>query len=96
MNIAGANFSGPYYHTRKFNEDFACVYALINGNNQVVDVGQTDSINSRILDHERKTCWERHGCGELSLYVHISGDVSYRLLLERLVRITYNPQCGQR
>jgi len=96
ITLQGYSFSGPYFHTRKFNNDFGCVYVLINNLNQVVDVGSTNSINSRIINHERKTCWYKHGCGESGLYVYISPDENFRLLLERLIRTTYSPLCGDR
>lgn len=95
INIEGFIFSGPYYHTRKFIRDFGCVYVLINGLNQIVDVGETDSINSRIITHERKTCWIRNGCGNTGLYVCISPDRNFRQLLEKLIRARYKPICGQ-
>lgn len=95
INIEGYIFSGPYYHTRRFIRDFACVYVLINRFNQVVDVGETDSINSRIINHQRKMCWIRNGCGETGLYVYVNADKSFRLLLERLIRVKYRPICGQ-
>lgn len=95
INIEGFLFSGPYYHTRRFERDFGCVYVLINALNQVVDVGQTESINSRIINHERKMCWIRHGCGETGLYLYISEDERFRVLLERLIRLKYRPICGE-
>lgn len=94
IKIEGYTFSGPYYHTKKFKTDFGCVYILLNNLNQVVDVGQTASINSRIINHERKTCWIIHGCGETGLYVYINDNENFRLLLERLIRIRYKPPCG--
>lgn len=96
ITLHGYTFSGPYYHTRRFRDDFGCVYVLINGNNQVVDVGETDSINGRIINHERKTCWYRHGCGDSGLYIYISGDENFRRLLENLIRVSYTPLCGDR
>lgn len=96
MQIEGYIFSGPYYHTKTFTRDFGCVYVLINSLNRVVDVGQTSSINSRIINHERKTCWIRNGCGNTGLYIYISNDENFRLLLERLIRAKYNPLCGDR
>ena len=95
MQIEGYTFSGPHYHTKIFNRDFGCVYVLLNKLNQVVDVGQTSSINSSIINHERKMCWIRNGCGETGLYVYISSDENFRLLLERLIRTKYSPICGQ-
>lgn len=95
MQIEGYKFSGPYFHTRKFSRDFGCVYVLINKMNQVVDVGQSGSINSRIINHERKMCWIFNGCGDTGLYIYISSDENFRLLLERLIRTKYRPLCGQ-
>lgn len=88
-------FSGPYYHTREFDKDFGCVYILVDKLNQIIDVGQTSSINSRIVNHERKTCWIKYGCGNTGLYVYISSDENFRLVLERLIRVKHNPPCGQ-
>lgn len=96
MQIEGYTFSGPYYHTKTFNRDFGCVYVLLNSLNRVVDIGQTSSINSRIINHERKTCWIRNGCGNTGLYIYISPDENFRLLLEKLIRTKYNPLCGDR
>jgi len=96
INIEGFTFSGPYYHTKKFVNDFPCVYILVNSQGHVIDVGETESINSRILYHERKTCWIRYGCGNTGLYVYISEDKNFRQLLERLIRLKYNPPCGEK
>lgn len=95
LKIEGYTFVGPYYHTKKFNTDFACVYILLNRLNQVVDVGQTSSINSRIINHERKMCWYKNGCDDSGLYVYISNDENFRLLLENLIRTKYRPPCGE-
>ena len=96
MQIEGYQFAGPYFHTRLFNNDFGCVYVLINRANQVVDVGETGSINSRMPNHERKTCWYQHACGDTGLYVFVSGDENFRRALEGLIRVKYRPPCGQR
>lgn len=96
MQIEGYQFAGPYYHTRRFNNDFGCVYVLLNNLNQVVDVGETGNINERIINHERKTCWYSHGCGETGLYIFVSPDQNFRLALEKLIRLKYRPVCGSR
>ncbi len=67
---------------------------ILNNSNQVVDVGETNDVNSRILNHERKMCWYKNGVGETGMYVYINDDQSFRLLLERLIRTKYNPLCG--
>lgn len=95
IQIEGFQFSGPYYHTRKFDRNFACVYVILNKSSQVVDVGETGDINSRLLNHERKMCWYQNGVGETGLYIYISNDQSFRLLLEKLIRTKYHPLCGE-
>jgi len=95
IKIEGYTFLGPYYHTKGFDRDFGCVYVLVNRLNQVIDVGQTGSINSRIINHERKMCWIQHGCIDSGLYVYISSDENFRRLLENLIRTKYRPLCGQ-
>lgn len=96
ITIEGYSFSGPYYHTRKFDSDFPCVYLLVNNQNQVVDVGETGSVNGRMINHERKSCWYTHNCGDTGLYVYINADENFRRLLENLIRIKFRPPCGQR
>jgi len=96
IQLSGTTFSGPYFHTRQFDPDFACVYVILNPLNQVVDIGQTNSINNRIISHDRKDCWYTHGCNDQGLYVHISNDENYRIMLERVLREVYMPLCGER
>ncbi len=96
IQIEGFQFLGPFYHTRGFNRDFGCVYLILNTRNQVVDVGETNDINSRILNHERKMCWYKNGVGETGLYIYISRDQNFRRLLETLIRNKYRPLCGDK
>lgn len=96
INVAGYEFSGPFFHTRPFQKDFSCVYVIMNSLNKVIDVGQTQSVNNRIIDHERKSCWYRYGCNESGLYILRIEPESQRLIIERLIRNTYFPPCGDR
>lgn len=96
IQIEGFQFSGPYYHTKIFNQTFGCVYVILNKLNQVVDVGETSDVNSRLINHERKMCWYRNSVGETGLYIYISDDQNFRSLLERLIRVKYKPLCGER
>ena len=94
IQIEGYQFLGPYYHTQRFNSDFGSVYIILNNQNQVVDVGETGDINSRIINHERKTCWYKNGVGETGLYIYINNDQNFRILLETLIKNKYRPLCG--
>jgi hypothetical protein len=68
----------------------------LNNRNQVVDFGETGDVNSRLLNHERKTCWYSNGVGETGLYIFINNDQNFRLLLERLIKNKYRPLCDER
>jgi hypothetical protein len=94
IQIEGYQFSGPFYHTRRFSSDFGCVYLIINSKNQIIDVGETGDTNSRIINHERKMCWYNNGVGETGLYIYINNDENFRRLLEKLIRNKYQPVCG--
>lgn len=96
ITIEGFQFTGPYYHTRKFDKNFGCVYLILNNRNQVVDVGETGDVNSRLINHERKTCWYSNGASDTGLFIYITDDQNFRLLLERLIRNKYRPLCGDR
>lgn len=96
INIEGYQFSGPFYHTKRFNQDFGCVYLILNQQNKIIDVGETSDVNSRLLNHERKSCWYLNGSGDTGLYIYISQDQGFRLLLEKLIRNKYRPLCGDR
>ena len=96
INIEGYQFQGPYYHTRRFDRDFGCVYIILNERNQVVDVGETGDVNARLPNHDRKQCWYNNGATEAGLYILINNDQNFRLLLEKLIRDKYRPLCGDR
>lgn len=96
MQVLNHQFQGPYNHNSGFQRDFGCVYILVNANGQLVDVGQTESVNDRLPNHDRKQCCLRNGCPDRQLYVHLSENEQYRLQLESAIRNAYAPACGIR
>lgn len=59
----------------------------------VVDVSA--SVRERLDNHDRKPCWQRCGHRELAaaaLYV----PEQQRMLIERELRVAFNPPCGDR
>jgi len=94
MEILGYEFEGPFDHKLPFKVNFGCVYVLVDANYQLVDVGQTDCVNDRIPNHDRKACWLRNGCPGRNLFIHRSENEVYRLKLEKAIRNRYTPVCG--
>lgn len=85
--------------------DEAAVYVIVciqNNKYRVIDVGQTGQLRSRIEDHEREKCWRRE-CrmpGEIFVCVYRMPSAEYskqdRLTVEKQIRDSRKPPCGQR
>lgn len=58
VKIQNYNFDGPYSIDASFNE-VAGVYVIYTNQNWL-DVGETDSLKTRISTHERKPEWVRN------------------------------------
>ena len=73
------------------------VYVILgrNGGNNydVVDVGQSEDVRSRVSNHDRAPCWKQRGYPELTvaaIYLpHHQLDA-----VETSIRQRYNPPCG--
>lgn len=96
MNIGNYTFDGPYDPDKGFNRDFGAVYAIIDGLLNLIDAGQTDSVNNRIPNHDRKDMWPRHAQQGYSLYVLVEENENVRLQIEAQIRNQYQPPCGDR
>jgi hypothetical protein len=101
LRINGYNFESDYSITGTFN-NVAGVYIIYYNNtfsNRVVilDVGETESLGRRIANHERKIDWinKSNGYPIKLAFRHVSNSTD-RLLLERSLRLTVNPLCGER
>jgi predicted GIY-YIG superfamily endonuclease len=93
MNICGYIFTGPYNPDQGFNEKISATYA-VHDNYKILDVGQTDDLNNRFPNHDRRNCWERHKTGQIKLYIFIENNKQKRLFIERQIRVTLKPVCG--
>lgn len=96
MNISGHIFEGPFDPTRGFTENLSVVYAILDDNSIVVDVGQTENINNRFPNHDRSDCWNTHCVGIPHLYILRVAAENDRLAIESQIRNQYNPACGER
>lgn len=60
----------------------------------IIDVGQSESIKSRLENHDRKQCWEKENYTDLA--VLYSEDNNFRVNTESGIRTEYAPPCGER
>lgn len=95
-NIGGYQFEQGYpLITTTFN-DIAAVYVIYT-NQLWLDIGETDQLETRISEHERRPCWQRNA-GTLPVYVavHPEANQQTRLLVESYLRSQLKPTCGDK
>ena len=93
MLINNLNFAGPYYYDRNFDQDFACVYAIVVGN-KLIYVGITDSINTRMSGHHKVDCWKRYSSDTKILYFYRESNQATRESIEAGIIKAYNTPCN--
>lgn len=96
MNISGYNFQGPQDPYRGFTNIVSAVYAILDDQSRLLDVGQTEDLNNRFPNHPRQSCWEVNKAGNLYLYILQIANERTRLQVESLIRNQYSPPCGDR
>ncbi|MCD6115349.1 GIY-YIG nuclease family protein [bacterium] len=97
MIISGYSFEGPYVVGKKVINR-AAIYVILDSSNVVVDVGQSGQMGTRLLNHERKPCWDRHG-GKWFAVKWMPSDRYSREDRERIeheIRLKEKPFCGER
>ncbi|MCX6765769.1 MAG: hypothetical protein NT136_02310 [Candidatus Moranbacteria bacterium] len=95
VTIAGYNFDGPY-KIGKIKIDRAAIYVILNVIYSVIDVGQSGETGTRLLTHERKPCWDKHGGYSVAVKWMPTDKYSLedRLKIEKDIRNKKNPPCG--
>ncbi len=94
VNFYGVNFQGPFsLATTSFNP-VAGVYLITDARGNVLDVGETGDLKTRIACHEREACWNRNYGVSLWFYSEVRQWA--RLQVEKAIRVGVNPVCGVR
>ena len=97
ITISNYTFEGPYGDTT-YLKDASGVYAILcrnNGEYHPIDVGESETVKSRVDNHDRKSCWTRNCSGTLSVAVLYAHD-GLRQIIEQILRKTYHLPCGER
>jgi len=97
ITISGYSFEGPYEVGKKI-VNRAAVYVILDVEDNVIDVGQSGEAGTRLLTHERKPCWDRHGGGRFAVKWMPSDKYSRedREKLEHEIRSREDPPCGEK
>lgn len=95
------SFEGSFHLSDEIDSirDASGVYIILTNSNyngyDVVDVGQSGELNTRLSYHNRDDCWEKHNNGGIYVIVHYTDEYS-RKKMERELRQEYDPPCGKR
>lgn len=101
IKIGKYTFEGPYTSTAKL-DDRSGVYAILcqkDGNNHnLVDVGESAAVKSRVETHDRQACWRRNCNSTLTVAVYYTPNLQQpgRMAVEQEIRAQYDPICGKR
>lgn len=94
-------FNGPHADLKKI-EDRSGVYAILakKSDNEyaIIDIGESSMLYSRLLNHDRKECWQEC-CGNAIYYaVHYTHNAQKpgRMEIEQELRNLYDLPCGKR
>lgn len=98
IQIGSYNFEGPFSSVDALRNESG-VYAILGGNapgeHVVLDIGESATLRNRIDSHDRRDQWRQCGYRWLSVAAYYTNTMS-RLLIERELRISYQPRCGIR
>jgi hypothetical protein len=98
--IGGYNFEGSYTSIDKI-EDMSGIYAVLCCRNKIcniIDVGESASVRSRIETHDRKDCWKENCSKTLKFSVYYTPNLreSGRKEIEQEIRDQYHSiPCGK-
>lgn len=96
LKIVGFDFTGPFYTTDTLEEKpgvYVILSERVDGAYDPIDVGGSDSVKTRVVNHDRITCWDGSNTGTLVVAVHYTYNWT---VLERLIRNSYKFPCGER
>jgi hypothetical protein len=95
------NAEGPYSNTDSLKEQSG-VYVILGRNNDfeswnVLDVGESATMQSRVNYHDRQNQWSRCGYSNLAVApIYLQDNEKLRRSVESMIRNKYNPRCGDR
>ncbi len=93
-------FEGPYKSTSSLTDNSG-VYFIVcydGTSNHPIDVGESETIKTRVETHERADCWKRHCSNTLMFAVYYTPNKqqSGRMEIEQDIRCYYNLPCGSK
>lgn len=99
ISIEGETFEGPYRFPSTL-DDKPGVYVIatetVKDSWKLLDVGQSDTVKTRVENHDRVDCWNRYKKGDLGYCVKYEPNQERRDALEKKIRTNQDLPCGDR
>lgn len=101
IKIGNYDFEGPFDNLN-FVKNTSGIYAILcsNGinNYNLIDIGESSELNSRLSSHDRKDCWEKNCNTKLFVAVFYTSNMNenQRRQIEAALRLQFKPPCGTR
>jgi len=96
--IAGFHFEGGFLTPDEIQDSpgVYLVFSKMDSADVFLDVGESGGVCSRLKNHERATCWQRHKNGAIYYAVHYTPSMqqSGRMRIEKELRDHLRPTCG--
>ena len=99
IDIGVYNFEGPFDSTSGLKNESG-VYAILGRHSindcwDIIDIGESGDVKSRVENHDREDCWNAQGYTSLSYAAYYCPKLS-RIIGEGSLRREFNPPCGER
>ncbi|GJQ31197.1 MAG: hypothetical protein HBSAPP04_00360 [Ignavibacteriaceae bacterium] len=90
-------FEGPFFNLSQIN-DLGGLYAIVDANGNIIDIGQSGQLRTRLMNHDRIPCWKKQTNGSYRVYIFYTPNFSEaeRMMLEKRLRYVNDPPCGDR
>jgi hypothetical protein len=71
------------------------VWCWENNKWKLLDVGQSENMRQRLINHDRVDCWEQNCGGSIYFFVVAISSEEERRALEQTIRQQGKPPCGE-
>lgn len=91
-------FTGPHPNAKSLPAKsgvYVITRQLTNGSYKIIDVGESRNISERIQSHDRMNQWNMASNSSFNVWTCLA-DQNQRMIIERDIRIAYEPICGQK
>jgi hypothetical protein len=97
IQVGSYHAEGPFGNVNGLNARSG-VYVILGRSSvsaswNVVDVGESGNLQERVANHDRAPSWRGQGHVELAVAA-IYADERNRMLIERQLRVQFDPPCG--